>query len=329
MSQNTPPEEKLEALKDTPPKTHEEKIDALENVYAAQTAKAISSNKIRGVATMEKICELAQVDKKHVYGHTTCPEEIAKKYAAFKERVQRFNADFVTRKKTIIEHGVSDEIKLQDAQEDNHALKAEVVGLEARVRLVQIKNQQLLAKNTLLQSIADCDITQDEKISPLFDITISTICPDDHLEKDGRYNFHNPKEREKAWNNARTEFARLMKRKVPQRVYLLMGPPCAGKSIWAKSKNIRPDRHAVIIDATNLTAGERAIWIMQSLKASNIKICVVRFIVNFTTIAARNTQRSHKMIDSDVLKEKFEQLQEVNPEFEEVDEIIFVRSGDE
>jgi hypothetical protein len=313
----------------TPPKTHEEKLEVLEQVFAEQSVKAISNNKIRGVATMGKICDIAQVDKTHVYGHTPCPEEIAKKYKSFLVRVQKFNADFVKRKKTTIEDGVAEEIKLQDAQEDNHALKLEVVGLEARLKLVQLKNRELLAKNTQLQAISDSDSTQAEKAPPFFDVTISIICPDDHLERDGRYRFHDPKQRDEAWKKAQTEFTRLMRRNIPQRIYLLMGPPCSGKSTWAKSKSVSPERHAVIVDATNLTAGDRARWIVQTFKASNVKICIVRFIVDEITIRARNSQRHHKMLDIDVLQEKIDKSEDVDPEFENVDEMLFVRSGDE
>mgnify|MGYP003627489804 CR=1 FL=1 len=313
----------------TPPKSHEEKLKALEETFAEQSAKAISVNKIRGIATLGKICELAKVDKTHVYGHTPCPPEIAKKYQDFLERVQKFNADFLTRKQKVVEHGVSDDLKLQDAQEDNHVLKSEVTDLEARVQLLQRRNMELLAKNTQLESISHFGNTHDEQVAHISDVTISIICPEDDLERDGRYRFHNEKMRAEAWIKAQTEFSKLMKRNVPQRVYLLMGPPNSGKSTWAKNKNVNFDRHAVIVDATNLKAGDRARWIVQANKASNVKTCIVKFIVDESTLRARNALRHHKMLDSDILQQKIDEVENVDPVFEDVDEMLFVRSSDE
>ncbi|GAC32304.1 AAA family ATPase [Paraglaciecola polaris] len=309
----------------TRPETHEARISALKKVFAEQSAKAISSNKIRGVATIDKICVLAKVEKTHLYGKTDPPPEFIEQYRVLLVEMQTFNKNFLERKKKVKQSGVSDEIKLEDAVEDNHALLREVIGFEARVKLLENKNRSLLAEKTQLQAITSGENISDEKITLLPDVTVNIICPDDHLERDGKYRFHDPKERKKAWHSARTEFAKLMKRRVPQRVYLLMGPPCSGKSEWAKSKKINPNRHAVIIDATNLTAGDRASWIAQALKANNVKICVVRFIVDNATIAARNSQRHHKMIDTEVLQEKLDQLEEVDVEWEEVDEMLFVR----
>lgn len=87
-------------------------------------------------------------------------------------------------------------------------------------------------------------------------------------------------QRDEAWKKAQTEFAKLMKRKLPQRVYLLVGAPCSGKFTWAKSKKINHDRHAVIVDATNPTQGDRARWILQASKSNSVKICVVMFIIS-------------------------------------------------
>jgi hypothetical protein len=313
----------------TPPKSHEEKLKALEVTFAEQSAKAISGNKIRGIATLGKICELAQVDKTHVYGHTPCPPEIAKKYKDILERVQKFNADFLERKQKIAELGVSDDLKLRDAQEDNHTLKSEVTDLEARVQFLQRRNMELLTKNTQLESISHLGNIQDEQVTHLSDVTINIICPDDHLERDGRYRFHNEKKRDEAWKNAQTEFSKLMKRNIPQRVYLLLGPPCSGKSTWAKNKKVNFDRHAVIVDTTNLKAGDRARWIVQANKASNVKICIVKFIVDDSILRARNALRHHKMLDAEVLQQKIDELENVDPVFEDIDEMLFVRSSDE
>ena len=316
-------------MKNSLHKTHAERIAAIEKVFLEQSAKAISQNKIRGVATMQVICDLAQVDKTHLYGHTPCSEDEAIGYASLLGRIQKFNEDFVKRKNETVRQGLTTEDQLKEAREENHTLAAEITKLEANYELLLQRNNTLLAKNTQLQALANSDLTHEEKIKPLLDVTINIICPDDHLERDGRYRFNNEKKRNEAWANAKKEFIKLMKRNVPQRVYLLVGPPCSGKSSWAKSKNINPDRHAVIVDTTNLTAGERASWAILTAKANDVKICVVRFVVDEMTLRSRNMKRHHKMLDEDVLEEKIKRLEEVDPEVEVVDEMLFVRSDDE
>jgi len=313
----------------SPHKTHQQRIAALEKVFLEQSAKAIAENKIRGIATMQVICNMARVDKTHLYGHTPCSAEESKQYAALLSRIQKFNEDFLARKNETVKQGLSSSDKLMEAREENHTLASEIISLKAENNRLMQRNNSLLAKNTQLQVIANTEVSYEEKIKPLLDVTINIICPDDHLERDGRYNFNNEKKRNEAWINAKKEFKKLMKRKLPQRVYLLVGPPCAGKSTWAKSQNINLDRHAVIVDATNLTMGERASWIVLASQAYDIKICVVRFIVDEMTLRSRNMKRHHKMLDADVLEDKINNLEEVNPEFENVDEILIVRSDDE
>ena len=311
------------------PENNEERLKALEAVFAEQTAKAIAENKIRGIATMAVICDLAQVDTTYVYGHKPGTEDELAQYKRFHQRVIKFSKHFMDRKKDINDLAVTTETKYQNSLEQNHALLKDKVRLEVQCGLLRDKNNKLMAEKVHLQASGPDE--GPKNIVPITDVTVSIISPDDHLERDSRYRFHDKKRRDQAWSKARTEFARLMKRKMQQRVYLLVGPPCSGKSTWAEKKNISPDRHAVIIDATNLTAGDRATWIVQAQKATDVKICVVHFLTAPTTLAARNLseERRYKKLDSDVLEEKIESLEEVDPNFEEVDEILYVRESNE
>lgn len=312
------------------PKTNKERLLRLETVFSEQSVIAINSNKIRGIATMKVICDLANVDTNYVYGHIECPPDIAARYKSFHDRVVDFNQNFVSNKKKLNEHAVSEIQKYKQSVDQNHQLLKDKTDLQAQLERSKDKVLKLMAEKTHLQAIAtESNISSERNLASISDITITIISPDSLLEHDGKYNFHNSKARDKAWSTARAEFARLMKRKVPQRVYLLVGPPCSGKSTWAKKKDLYKDRHAVIIDATNLTAGERATWIMQSQKANDVKICVVRFLTDYVTLAARNLKRSHKKIDPDILENKFNSVEEVDPSFEEIDEVIYVRDDNE
>jgi predicted kinase len=313
----------------TKPGTNEERLKALKETFAEQSGKAIVQNIIRGIATMGKICELAQVDSTYVYGHKGGTDDELARYKDFVKDVKTFNKNFIKRKKNITAIAVTSETKYLDSLEQNHDLDKEKVALVVQCGLLQGRIEKLMVEKAHLFAENPSPVPGPEKLIQITDITIHTICPDEHLEIDGRYRYHNRKLRDQAWSKARTEFARLMKRKVKQRVYILVGPPNSGKSSWAAQKNISPDRHAVIVDATNLTAGDRATWIVQAQKAIDVKICVVYFLIDPLTLAARNSQRERKKIDADVLQEKFESLEEVDPHFEEVDEMLYVRESDE
>ena len=127
-------------MKNSLHKTHAERIAAIEKVFLEQSAKAISQNKIRGVATMQVICDLAQVDKTHLYGHTPCSEDEAKGYASLLGRIQKFNEDFVKRKNETVRQGLTTEDQLKEAREENHTLAAEITKLEANYELLLQRN---------------------------------------------------------------------------------------------------------------------------------------------------------------------------------------------
>lgn len=311
-------------------KKHLERLQALEDVFEKQSAEAIRRSKVNKIVSLNVICELAGVPRNHVYGKTSPLEDIKEKYADFRRRVQGFIDAFNDGRKSAKSDTESEEAMLQQALEDNQLLKKELTDERAQNRLLRDRHNNLLAKNTHMeQMLVNPTKLNNQKVETLAGATKNIICPDDHLERNGRYEFNNPQQRNLAWEKAITEFITLMKRNVPQRIYLLCGPPCAGKSTWAKGDNVAFDRHAVIVDATNLTAGDRAKWLAQIPHNKGVKVCVVRFLVDDMTLKSRNVQRHHKQIDVDILERKIKSLEEVNPHFEAVDEMLFVRSDDD
>lgn len=305
--------------------TDADRLNALEKAYIDQTALAYTLNKLRGVATMEKICDVADVPKKYVYCHMNGTPEAHEKYQEFKKKVNKFAEKFMERKNSIEDTTLNYDQKFQQQAEDNHSLKMENVALSRSIASIREKRKKDLSEIAHLNAIISAPEEKSNNVSSIDDTTDYVISPDKGLTYNGHYLFADDKRRKKAWADARRDFDKLIKRNIPQRVYLLMGLPCAGKSYWASQKLVSNDRHSVIIDATNLNAGDRALWINQARKTKNIKICVVQFIVDFTTIAARNAERTDKKIDIDVLERKQQETQDVDPEFEDIDEMLFVR----
>jgi len=160
--------------------------------------------------------------------------------------------------------------------------------------------------------------------------TVNYISPDHGLQRNEQYEFYDAKLREKAWSDAKTEFIQLIRRDLPIRVYILIGLPCSGKTEWSKNlKNLMTDRHSIVVDATNLKVGDRAIWLNLANQGKNVKKCAVRFVTDFMTIRKRNEDEqrlsSGKRLALSILESKRNEFEEVNIVFEDFDEMIVVR----
>lgn len=312
------------------PTTDSERLTALEDAYLVQTEECLAKNKWRGVASMTRICEVAGVDTTYVYGHKNPSSEDAKKYKDFVKKVNNFKVRFNKRNSENSDDIAAQADIIKQSLEENHVLLAEILTLQNTVKSMREKQTNYLADIAQLEARLASPTNETNRMSLMNDSTIISISPDKGILHNGRYDWTNKGVRDKAWRDARRDFANLMKRKVPQRVYLLMGMPCSGKSEWAELKLVSRERHSVIIDATNLKSGDRASWIQQARKARDVKICVVRFFTDFTTIKMRNAapERSHKKIDVDILEQKRNSIEEVNPEFEDIDEMLFVQEDD-
>ncbi|MBC3767281.1 MAG: hypothetical protein HRU18_22510 [Pseudoalteromonas sp.] len=305
-------------------KSDKERLQALEAAFLSQTAEAFVKNKLRGIATMKVICKVADVDTTYVYGHKNPSPEDKKKYDAFVAKVNLFAETFKSRDKKIVSDEVDLEEQLQNARDNNFVLKYEVN--ELKIKLSNL-NKELMGQktNNVLSSVLG---NPKSPASQLNENTISVVSPDIGLIHNNRYEFSNVKLREKAWREAKLHFQKLMKRSVPQRVFILIGLPSSGKSTWAQeTRDFNKDRHSVIVDSTNLTKGERAQWIMLARKAKDVKICAVRFLVDFTTIKERNilNTQNNKFIDVEILEKKRDSIEEIDFEFEDIDEVIIVR----
>lgn len=303
------------------PKDDNDRLNNLELAYTLKTAEAIRTGKLRTVATMDAICKLALVDPTYAYGHKNPSEKDLGRYKAFQKKVNDFAKDFKQLQK-------ESENEVEENKDVLKAAREQLFKLAIEKNDLINKYQKLLKQNKNLESEAlETQLTNTASSSRVNENTINVICPDDTLTYNDQYNFYNNELREKAWNEARAKFQKLMKRKIAQRVFLLVGIPCSGKSTWIEKRELISDRHAVIIDATNLTKGDRAEWIMLARKCADIKIRAVLFLTDFSTIKSRNSQRRNqgKYIDVSILEAKEKNLQLIDVRFEDFDEIEIIR----
>lgn len=304
----------------------EERLQELERIYTQQTTKSLIIGKLRTVATMQVICDLADVDTTYVYGKNNPTPDALKKYEKFQEKVNGFAETFKKHKANLSNVKGEKLDLLESAREHLFKLEIENTDLVNKLKKANEKQRNLQAELLEAQVLNNSNQLSNSS-SQLNSNTINTICPDDTLQYNKHYEFFDEELKEKAWDEARETLQRLIKRKVPQRVYLLVGLPCSGKSEWAKAGNVLHDRHTVIIDSTNLTKGERALWINLARKGQDIKVSVVVFLTDFLTIKERNIERlnQNKFIDVSILEAKKDKFESIDIKFEDVDEMMIVR----
>ena len=306
--------------------TDDERLTALENAFVKQSSEAIIVGKIRGVATMKAICKLANVDPTYAYGKNNPSPENLKKYKKFQEKVNTFADTFKNHKNNVLGNVEDNQDLLEAAREQLFNIKIENNSLLNKLSKSETSKNNLQAELVQAQLLINSNQVS-APTSQLNDNTIHIISPDKTLQHNDQYQYFDIELRDKAWDSAKEDFQRLMRRKVPLRVYLLVGLPCSGKSTWVEERDVLRDRHTVIIDATNLKKGDRAQWITLARKNTNVKICAVMFFTDFLTIKERNAKRhpQNKFIDVSILETKRDAFELVDVKFEDIDEMIIVR----
>lgn len=309
----------------------DERLAKLEVSFNKLAVQARLTGRVRGLATMAKICEDAGIEKVYVYGKKTNDPDALKKYAEFRERHRQFVDSFLEQKDgsmTIVEAATRER---DDAFKKNKDLLEQVHHLEKKTLSLNERIKKLSDENLHLAAIAHTPSSQQSVAGLHGTKIINTISPDHALLHNNEYEFNDPQRREAAWNDSRTAFKKLIRRNLPQRVYLLVGCPGAGKTTWAEQKAVALDRHAIIIDACNLTREERNAWAVLAAKGRDVRLCVVRFLADFETLKKRNARRPEgRRLDLRILRKKFEDLQEIDPLSEFwVDELIYLRGGED
>jgi hypothetical protein len=322
------------AKKEYDSRTHEEKRTALRTAFERLKVQALVTGKIN-ICSIKKICEEADVSDTYLYTSKLDSETENAKYHKVKDEIAAFKKTF---KDGIADIQVDTELgraqtakstmqnERDNAQRQYLEVLQQVEGLKSLVQkqkeaIKESADQSVnVAYNNLLQSPKNTK-------SPSFSHA-KIVSPDSHLLVGGKYCYDDTNLRNLAWRTSVHQLEELLKRPLKQRVYILVGPPCAGKSDWCKASDYYPDRHPVVVDATNLTKSERTNWfgvIYKYMHTSDIKICAVFFDIPFDILQKRNNQRSpDKRLDNDVLLSKAGALEPVDV-YEGFDEIKVIK----
>lgn len=324
---------KVETKKKRDTRTHSEKISALRDSFERLKARAIATGNVNECSII-KICEKAGVNDIYLHTSKLKDEKTNNKYHSVKDEILEFRDNFkentaqselslaITAKETMKTERDKAQIQYRDSLKLN-------LGLKNRLK---VANDKLKAQNILAVDIAHSNLQTQSNPKKQHSITSTPkfVSPDAHLYKNGKYSFENPNIRDAAWMTARHEFEELLKRKLPTRVYMLVGAPCSGKTYWSQQPNYYNDMHPLVIDATNLTKSDRSTWfnlIYRHKHQVDIKVCAVFFDTPYVVLVERNNKRPpDKRLTDENLQDKFNKLEPVDV-FEDFDEIMVVRHG--
>ena len=314
-------------------RTHEERFTALLDAFERLRARALASGRINECSII-KVCEKANV--KDVYLHTNKVKDqtINNKYHGIKKQINDFRNSF---KADAPQSELNLAIKARDtmkAERDKAHIQIQdsikqIEGFEFKLK---VSNDRLQAQNHLAVDIAQNNLQHKTIFKNNFASfsEAKVVSPDTHRNKGGKYSFHDINIGDAAWRTSRHEFEELLKRKLPTRVYILVGAPCSGKTEWTKQSNYYSDLHPVVVDATNPTKSDRSSWFSLIYKYKNqvkIKVCAVFFDTPYVVLMERNNKRPpDKRLTDDVLQGKFNELEPVTV-FEGFDEIMVVKHG--
>ncbi|SFD10113.1 hypothetical protein [Pseudoalteromonas denitrificans] len=322
-----------EAQKKYDKRSHEERILALRDALSDLKYEALIQNK-KTIASAAQVLDRARVPKTYFYSRTALKDkDILKRYTDVRDEINHFQENFdelsedsplikLQKKLNIFEERLANiSAQLQQSRVDNISLQN---------RLEHNKSKLQEQEDVHLEKIA-IDVAHAGKTSNIIHFSAPIIIsPDQYLIKNNRYYFDDVNLRNKAWKKTKNELKQALNRKVPTRVYMLMGSPCAGKTEWSKRSDVySQDRHAVVIDATNLTRYDRLEWfeiINLYVQNSDIRICAVIFDTDEYQLLYRNESReSDKKMDDKLIIEKLEKFEWPDLQTEMFDEVEMVR----
>lgn len=267
-------------------RSHEEKLIELREVFGRRKDIARRSGKIND-CSINKIAKDAGVDRLWILGHRKVKQDVSieKAYEKLRRQINKFRSEFLP-EKNISE----DKARISELEGKLDSLKASIEPTFIRIAALEkkVKNYEevaadldtstthLIARNLELEEHIK-SVPKDSKILDKLPIKRVIICPDAYRKKEGKYVFGDKVVEANAWAKAIEQLNKYMSRKIPMRLYLLVGMPFSGKSTWAQNPNIylESDRHPVIFDAINLTIMDRIKLIQPLLRFTDIpKVCV-------------------------------------------------------
>ncbi|MBE1302034.1 MAG: hypothetical protein GJ680_19275 [Alteromonadaceae bacterium] len=331
MSDNVKPikADKVKSKRDS--RSHEQRVADLEAAFTSLRTKAIASG-LKTDASANQVLQAANVHRSYFYEKEKLKDKVSlAKYHAVRDAIQDFQDDFDSFSGDTIVNQLKTKLEKVEAQRNQmaHTMSEQqnlVLGLQ--------NDNAALKKKVRLQSDHMIDVVHSANVKSkpegrVFGEVV-TVSPDKYLMRSGQYLFDDENIREQAWERATADLKQALKRPLPTRVYLLVGPPCAGKSTWSKTySNFYPDMHSVVIDTTNLTQFSRLEWIskINKFKSSETRICTVVFLTPKLLLQSRNNRREPtKQLDNALILRKADELEFPNLKHEDIDEMIVVRA---
>lgn len=320
-------------------RSHDQRIADLNTAFIELCAKARLTGK-KTDASQAKILLKTKVHKSYLHKGKKPKikdEATQQRYYDIHDKIVKFQKNFNTLppKDTLL-----GKVESAKKKEEERAIKAEkqliqsreqVAGLYQKIAQLQERSRQ---KDHSLIDLNHQALMADKQ-SPSNVINFNNapyISPDQYLSRNGTYCFDDEALKKDAWERSEKELHEALDRNLPMRVYMLIGPACAGKSYWSKNtKAYWNDRHPVVIDATNLSIFQRMKWfniINQYIRTNDIHVCAVVFETPLDVLFARNNIREPgKKMTVQVLKDKFNALEWPDLKEEKFNEFVVVRHG--
>ncbi|MEZ8714753.1 hypothetical protein AB6D81_02030 [Vibrio splendidus] len=316
-------------------RSHDERIQALYIAFAECKANAYLSGKINDCSA-SKVLKESKVDRSYLYTEKLSDKEIQQRYHAIAKSIKSWRDEFRENKdgeheNTALakaEHDIKQTTEERDnAQKQAAKYLTQVQGLKSQIDRMSVQHEKIIEQQTYQAQFTRATVATTQSTTSFSKTVI--ISQDSHLYVNGQYHFHDENLKERAWIICKDKLKKALNRKVITRVYLLVGPPCCGKSTWSTEPDVYPDRHSIIIDACNLTRLDRFEWYrVINMTTADCKVCVVYFDTPLSTLFARNNSRSSdKHIDDASIEEKFKSLEAINVVKETfIDEVKVIRS---
>jgi hypothetical protein len=325
--------EKPKKVRDNRP--HDERFTALSIAFAECKAAAYASGMVNDCSA-SKVLLKSGVQRKYLYGKEIKDKTVREKYHKYAKDIKEFRDEFQGNKGTDKEHTALTEaniiineltIEKEEAQAQGASYLTQVQRLKQQLSLNAEAHNNLINQQTYAAHTHQTQPTA--SVIPVNFTETVVVSPDRHLYVKGKYSFHDQNVVDAAWRISKDELKKALSQQQQTRVYMLVGPPCSGKSYWVKNPDLYPGAYRpIIIDACNLTQAERHKWFRIIEKSQNdYKVCAVYFDTPLAELFSRNNQRNpdKKMPDAEI-ENKFKSLEMVNLFEEEfIDEIKVVR----
>ena len=318
-------------------RTHEERVSDLKEAFSELKVEAVVRGS-KNIASAAQVLIKANVNKTYFYTHKIKDESIQKQYHDIRDTIKAFQDSF---QENNDQDSALAKAYAKADKEAERAEKCEHLIEKSREEIahlrIKLKQKDNLLQNSEIRMIDSANqVSQLRQASSTRGVVNFTsakiVSPDHYLTVNGRYDFDDENLRFRAWERSYGDLSELLQRELPTRVYVLIGPPCSGKTSWCNNESsFSNDRHSIVIDSTNLTQTDRMQWFMiinKYILSRDVKTCAVVFDTPVDVLLSRNNLRdlSKKMDDSVIIK-KSKKMVWPDLRIEKFDEMKVIRHG--